>query len=163
MTFKIKVVKSLTLKTLIPDIAREFNRRRFRAEVVNITRQEIMSGQSPVLKKRFRQYSLAYANSVKSGKRKPVTMTDKGKMLKKLGTESSRSKFNYRLVFRRSIIAFYHNSVGAGPKGKGNKRGKVIRRLLPSRPGERFNPRITKLIQKIANFSVKAATKKQNK
>ena len=156
MTLKVKIQKSLTLKTLFPDIAKGFTSQKSRRAIVNEVRNHIKSGKSPVLGKKFKKYNITYAKQQKGGRRSPVDMTLSGDMLQSLGTQSTANKNNYRLLFRQATPADYHNRQGAG-------KSKVIRRLLPTKNGERFAVGISRLIQKAALASIDQATKKQNR
>ena len=154
MTIKTKTTKSLTLKTLIPDIERAFTSdiltREVRLEVI----RTIQSGKSPVEgARKFKDYSELYSKRKKGGRLSPVDMTDTGKMMRSLLVEKTSK--SYRLVFD-SDVADYHNRLGAG-------RGRDIRRLLPTKRGERFINQITKRILKNANKAANIATKKQNR
>jgi len=103
----------------------------------------ILGGQSPVKGKRFKQYSIDYANRVKGGSRKPVDLLATSKMLDSLKVMRLVEKFGISIKFR-SKIATFHDSLGAG-------RSKIIRRLLPkSSKGETFKPNILRVIKDIA-------------
>jgi len=152
MTLKAKMTKSLTLKTLIPDIKKSFlsqgNRKIIRDEI----KEKIQSGVSPVAGfNRFKKYSKGYAKF--KGKFQPVDMKVNGDMLDSMQVRTTKSSF---LIAFRSIIADYHNRLGAG-------RGKVIRRLLPTKNGERFKKDIQNRILRMLEGASRKSIKKQNR
>jgi hypothetical protein len=151
---KTKITKSLTLKTLIPDLNKAFlSDEPGQRKLMNAIKDTITSGKSPVAGYKFVQYSSSYADRFKGGARKPVNMTLTGEMLKSMKVVKTRSSF---AVVIDSEIADYHNRLGAGKK-------KVIRRLLPTNRGERFKVFLQKIINKMANSAASKATKKQNR
>jgi hypothetical protein len=154
MSWKTKVTKSLTLKTLIPDIKKEF----FNSIGADLLEEEVRdtlkSGKTTVKGGgAWKQYNAEYADKEKGGRRKPVDMTGTGKMLDSLEVRPTKSSYVIRF---KSIIADYHNRLGAG-------KSKVIRRLLPSNRGERFIPSIEKIISKLADVTGFKVAKKQNR
>jgi hypothetical protein len=149
---KINIKKSLALGTLIPDIAKEFTKDSSRAALKLVIREFINSGKSPVKGKSFKKYSKDYAKL--KGKDAPVDMTVTGNMLNSLVVSQGSNGRSLRIYFR-SVIAKYHDVMGAGVN-------KIIRRLLPTNAGERFKAAITKLIKALVNNSVDKAVKKQN-
>lgn len=149
---KINIKKSLTLGTLIPDIAKEFTKDSSRAAIKLVIKEFINSGRSPVEGKSFKKYSKKYARL--KGKDAPVDMTVTGQMLNSLVISKGKEGRSLRIYFR-SVIAKYHDVMGAGVS-------RVIRRLLPTNAGERFKATITKLIKALVNNSVDKAVKKQN-
>lgn len=120
---------------------------RIKAELPDILRDSILKdiggGRSPVKgKKKFVKYSDGYLKQIKKGKgvfgvksKRPVNMTLTGEMI---------SSFFVKLKTKSFFIGFddpkadYHNRLGVGT-GK----SKVIRRLLPTIRGEKFNRSIT--------------------
>jgi hypothetical protein len=156
MAFKVKITKSLTLKTLIPDMQKEFtDNKDIIARAVSVY---IEKGRSPVAGKAWRgrasRYNKQYSDKYKGGRARPIDMTLSGDMLKELDAEVTSRKGNFRLTFGNNPTAAYHNDLGAG-------KSKIVRRLLPSKPGESFAIGLNKLILKIANNSANYATKKQ--
>jgi hypothetical protein len=149
---QIKIKKSLTLGTLIPDIAKEFTKPAARAALKLVIRELINSGKSPVAGKKFKKYSNGYAK--KKGKKEPVDMTITGEMLNSL-VISEGDKGNSLRIYFRSVIAKYHDVMGAGTS-------RVIRRLIPWQKGERFTSIIMTLVKRLLNNSVDKAVKKQN-
>jgi hypothetical protein len=102
---------------------------------------DIAGGRSPVEGKgRFQKYSKRYIDQIDKdplfqalGKRKrPVNMKLSGQMLSSLSVDVVGNKL--RISFSDEV-ADYHNRQGAG-------KSKVIRRLLPTNEGERFNRNI---------------------
>jgi hypothetical protein len=151
VTLKVKVTKSLTFKTLIPDIEKNFTGGGVRDVVVDEIRDHISEGKSPVAGKKFKHYSSGYAKI--KGRKRPVDMTVSGDMLKSLSSKKTKTSF---FVFFKSKIAEYHDSLGAG-------RSKIIRRLLPTKRGERFTKVIQNRIIKALNDAVKKAVSKSNR
>jgi len=110
----------------------------------------ILSGQSPVKGKRFKQYNKEYADRFKNGERSPVNMLRTGKMLESLQIKQIRGK-NGLLIAFRNRLSVIHDKLGAG-------KSKVIRRLIP-RTGEEFKSSITKLIKKLFVNNVRKSTR----
>ena len=142
-----KVTTSLTLKTLIPDIKKSFlttkTKRAIRDEVI----EHINSGKSPVAGFKFKNYSKDYAKL--KGKKSPVDMLVTGKMLRSLQLRKTRSSFILAITNK---VAKFHNETG-----------RVIRRLLPSKPGERFATNIQNKIINAVEFAVNKSIRKQNR
>jgi hypothetical protein len=97
---------------------------------------------------RFKEYSDGYIKAIKDKrypgkKRSPVNLTQSGDMLNSLKFQKSDGILKFT-----SPLAQYHND------GEGNL---PERRLLPNRDGERFNPRVRKILRD----SLAAAVKKQ--
>lgn len=106
----------------------------------------IMSGQSPVKGKRFKNYSLPYAQRFKGGKLKPVDMFRTGEMLASLII--TRIRRGISIAFA-SETAVFHDKLGAG-------KSKVIRRLLPVvSKGETFKQNIMRKIVNAARRGFK--------
>lgn len=76
----------------------------------------------------------------------PVNMSVRGEMLKTL---SSKATNDYTDIFFKSPIAKFHNDLGAG-------KSKVIRPLLPTKPGQRFsdliNRKLNDLLRSLLGF-----------
>ena len=143
----VKVTTSLSLRTLLPDIKRSFLSANNGNAIEGAIISEISQGRSPVFGKQFKQYSTEYAK-IKGG-RKPVDMNLSGDMLKSLEVKPKGNSFIVRF---KSKIAKFHNETG-----------RVIRRLLPSKNGERFKKSIEKEIFKALELASKKATDKQNR
>jgi len=148
---KFKVKRSLTLKTLLPDLNKNFEDKGNQKKLKNVIVNYIASGKSPVEGQKFKKYSDGYAKL--KGKSAPVDMTVTAKMLSSLRIKTSK-KGSMSLFFN-SKIAKFHDILGAG-------KGKVIRRLLPRKNGERFADKINKVIRSIVTDAVDKAVKKQN-
>jgi len=110
-----------------------------------IVKDSILKGKSPVRGKRFVKYSDSYKDQIKRylkafGKRvSPVNMKLSGQMLSTFTVKVLKTgKF---IVEFKDKLADIHNSKGAG-------KSKVIRRLLPTNDGEKFNLKITAQINK---------------
>ena len=144
---KLKFRKSLTLNTLIPDVRANFLSANTRKDIKNAVLNEIGSGKSPVEGQKFKKYSPSYAKL--KGRKSPVDMFVTGKMLESFQVRKSKSSFF--LAFTNKV-ADYHNRLG-----------RVIRRLLPTFPSERFNARIQKTITKALELAVSKSVKKQNR
>lgn len=143
-----KVTSSLTLKTLIPDIKKSFlsnatTKRAIREEVI----AHINEGNSPVRGEKFLPYSDKYAEL--KGKKSPVDMLVTGKMLRSL--QIRRTKSSFLLSFRNKVAKFH------------NETGRVIRRLLPTKRGERFSNTIEELILNAVEKARDIAVKNQNR
>jgi len=111
-----------------------------RDELIKAIKSEISRGKSPVVNERWKPYSEDYANRYKGGSKTPVNMKQTGDMLDSLEMRKIRNKID---IFFGSFIAVFHDQLGAG-------KNKVIRRLLPDpSKGERFNTRLTRIINKI--------------
>lgn len=113
----------------------------------------IAKGISPVIRQgRFKAYSTSYRNAIKAGrfrefgkKIRPVNLKLSGEMLKSIFTEVTARGVS---IGFDNELAEIHNNKGAGKK-------KVIRRMLPTEPGETFNRNITlrfrEVLLRIAN------------
>lgn len=119
----------------------------------------ILRGQSPIAGEgRFVGYSPSYLTKIKFAnsrkmssditilrmrmngkKQRPINLKLTGDML---GSIYTRTVANGLEVGFKSKIAEYHNDLGAG-------RSKVIRRMLPNKPGEEFSKVIMKNIRDI--------------
>jgi len=111
-------------------------------QIVDEINSTILSGQSPVKGKRFKQYSEQYADREKDGSRTPVNMYVTGDMLNSLSVKGVNRGKSVSISFA-SPIAVFHDKLGAG-------RSKVIRRLLPDpTKGETFKSNINLLIRRI--------------
>ena len=146
----LKVTKSITIKTLLPTLKKEFLSRGNQQELKNLVKRTIESGKSPVLGKTFKKYSKGYAKI--KGRTKPVDMKRTGKMLNSLQVSSTKSSIVLR--FKNKKPADYHNRLGAG-------RGKVVRRLLPSNRGERFKKFIENAIVRYLRRAAREAARRQ--
>lgn len=151
MGLKFKVTKSLTLKTLLPDIQKDFSKSKNRKAMVEGIKDHIEQGKSPVKGKRFKSYSDSYSRI--KGRRRPVDMKDTGKMLNSLTSRKTLS--SYKIVFK-SKIADYHNRLGASI-------ARVIRRLLPTERGERFAKNLEDKLTRTARIAAAKAVSKQNR
>lgn len=100
----------------------------------------IKKGISPVDGfRRFQKYSDSYKKSFKyiQGKKKsPVNMTRTGEMLESFYLMEEKSKLFLRIRGNRNNkLVDIHNRQGASKK-------KIVRRLLPTNEGEKFNNRL---------------------
>lgn len=112
----------------------------------------ILSGQSPVKGKRFKEYNEQYAKREKSGRRKPVNLYQTGKMLESLEVTQPRNRVGLLIRFK-DALSDIHDRQGAG-------KSKVIRRMLPRfNEGESFKENIQKKINEILNIVVKNSTR----
>lgn len=145
------VVKSnFTLKTLIPDIKKNFAKDS-RDDIADDIVSTIKSGKSPVKGfGKYEKYSQKYAEKKKGGKRLPVTLTDTGRMLKSIKTFIT-SKGNVSIFFS-SPTAKFHDVPGLA---------RVLRKMLPE--GGEFISSIQNKIVKGYNSAVAKAVKKQNR
>lgn len=190
MTVKFKIkfkdVEKTLRKKLIPGVRKEYAKTA-RRPLVSAIRKDILRGVSPVRGERFPKYSKSYKEQIrgkayyftnKNGKVvrvvnpkltalevalkgiSPVNLKVTGQMLKSL-TSKLRGSF-FGLVGPKLIIMFkdevaqYHNELGAGPP-------KVLRRLLPTDEGEKFNLRITRLNNRLLDTAVRRVVAKINK
>lgn len=88
----------------------------------------------------------------------PVNLKLSGKLHKSLNVAATSFPISGRpfLILRiqfKHFLAYIHNNLGAGKKG-------VVRRMLPTEAGERFNNKTTRLIKNILNASVSFVVKK---
>jgi hypothetical protein len=145
----VKITKNFKgLLNLPKDISKNFSRRikaSMEAEIVG----QIISGKSPVRSHKFKEYSDKYA--IKKGAKRPVNFLESGKMLEttKISQEKGTGKISIEIT---SEIAKHHNS------GKGNN---PLRKLLPTKKGEKFNIHLTRFLNKMLLLAVKKVTKKQ--
>lgn len=117
--------------------------------IVKEIKDQIQRGISPVAGiGRFQKYSTSYRDAIKSGKGdaskksgkvSPVNMTLSGEMLDSLNAKRSGTKL--KIGFKDKKAAF-HNDQGAG-------KSKVIRRLLPTDDGEKFNAKLLQNIREV--------------
>lgn len=107
----------------------------------------IQSGMSPVEGVgRYKGYSESYSEAIREGryrqygkKLRPINLTLSGTMLRSI--KARQGKDNLTIYFS-SPIAKYHDEEGAG-------KAKVIRRMLPSKPNEKFSRTIwTNIIER---------------
>lgn len=152
MSFSVKVNGTdqlrKSLSKMTDDARKEFNKSLAPKIKRQITRT-IKSGKSPVAGfGTYEKYSEGYAKAKKGGKRKPVTLTESGKMLRSLTFRSTKEGFT--LLFT-SAIAKFHDLPGLA---------RVLRKMLPSLPGQRFIPIINKLILKESNDAIRKSIRK---
>lgn len=152
----IKVTTKLFLKDMPERISKRFTNE-LKGEIKELITDSIQQGLSPVGKGggsgkgkgRYKQYSVNYAKW-KGVPREAVDMTLTGQMLKSLRVKQNKIG-QVIIFFSRSKPALYHDRLGAG-------RGKVLRRLLPSRKGETFTQSINKTIFNILLKAVRRET-----
>ncbi len=139
--------RTRSLKTLLPRIERNFSRK-VQREMGDAIVAEILAGKSPVRGKKFAPYSKPYAKRKRgsSSATRPVDMLDTGKMLESITIK--RLKKGRISIFFDSVIAVYHDILGAG-------KSKVKRRLLPSQKGDQWNTKLTRLLNKLIEGSVR--------
>lgn len=148
----VTVTKKVNIKKRLAKIKSAFN-----AEVVgsikDVVKDEIRAGKSPVQgMPKFEKYTKEYATR-KGVSQNQVDMTMSGKMLRSLKVRVVGGLLrtsSVRLWFS-SGIAKYHNTPGLA---------RVLRRLLPSLPGETFKPKITKVIMNALRKAVRQNTKR---
>jgi hypothetical protein len=134
-----------SLKQLLPNVIKG-SQRRLGEPLLESVKKEISIGKSPVDgETRFRGYSDGYITSIKRGlgsrygkRPRPVNLNLTGKML---ASGTTKPVENGIEVSFKDKKAEYHNDMGAG-------KSKVIRRLLPTRPGETFSRTIWKKVNK---------------
>ena len=116
-------------------------------ELKNTIVKTIQSGMSPVEGfGRYQGYSKSYSEAIREGryrqygkKLRPINLTLSGTMLRSI--KSRQGKDNLTIYFS-SPIAKYHDEMGAG-------KSKIIRRMLPSQPNEKFSKTIwTNIIER---------------
>jgi|GEM_PF-3705359 hypothetical protein len=144
----LKVKKKLFLKEMPKDIKKNFSvdlKKTIADEIVKV----ILGGKSPVRSAgTFEQYSDSY--SKQKGRKKPVDLLKSGKMLESIRVK--QNKIGQLLIEFLDKKAPYHNyGQGRVPE----------RKMLPSKKGERFNVKLTKVINSILRLAVKKAVKKQ--
>ena len=126
---------------------------KFAGELIN----SISKGVNPVNDRtvKYQQYSEGYKKQIKKkkidGKSKisPVTLHQTGALHKSLVMIDTEKGVR---VYFTDEKAIFHNELGAG-------RSKVIRRLLPTGEGERFNSSLFNRIIKYLKDSLSKATK----
>lgn len=126
---------------------------------------DLSSGVSPVRGKRFEKYSKAYKDQIKKGRYSsdgksvsPVNLKLSGDMIKTLFVKVKSGFLNKKLTMEvgfSSFLAKVHNNLGASKK-------KVIRRIVP-KTGEKFNTKITNIIQKELKDAISTVAKKINR
>jgi len=121
------------------------------ARIANVAVKEIkktiVSGNSPVKGKgRYQRYSPSYLDAIDAGygavgrygkKPLPVNLVLSGKMINSLAFSISGGRILIEFTDKK---AEYHDLLGAG-------KSKVLRRMLPTRNGEKLSARITKEIK----------------
>ena len=142
------IKKKLTLKEMPKDIKKRFSRE-LKQDIADEIVKDILEGKSPVRSHTYQQYSDSY--SKKKGRKKPVDMLGEGDMLESIYVK--QNKIGQLLIYFRDKKAAYHQ------KGKGNL---PVRKLLPSKRGEKFNVRLLNVIKNILQKAVKKAVKNQN-
>jgi len=147
----VRITIKSTLNKFLPNINKKFLTKA-KSNIADQIIKTITSGTSPVTGKRFKGYSREYAKI--KGRVQPVDMTRTGEMLESLrvstaGPSSVDIKFS-------DIIAFYHNTSGAGVN-------RIIRRLLPDRSGEEFTKSIQNRINKSIETIVSQEVARQNR
>lgn len=188
---RVKVDKNLSnIKRLTKVVQRDYARRLLRPLKQAILK-DILRGISPVRGERFPKYSKSYKEQIRGkvqfftvtsggvkkviaikaprgvtlptlphvlGKRlSPVNLKLSGQMLTSLRVRTIGSTTSRRVeISFDDEVAVFHNKLGAG-------KSKVIRRLLPTESGERFNRRISKLTITLLSISINATLKKFNR
>jgi len=151
-----KIKKSLNRPTFFPRAIKRF-KEKTKVKLKQAIIDKIQGGESPVSKetggtkgkgdwKKSNQYTKEYARQ-KGVSRSAVDMTVTGKMLRSLKFRLTK---NGLVIWFSSSIAKYHNSMGAG-------KSRVIRRLLPTKKGERFTPDLMRLLRKILKSEINSA------
>ena len=142
------------IKKLIPDARSNFAIELKKA-ILKIIKDKIQSGVSPVKgQNRYPKYSDAYAK--KKGRKAPVDLTDKGDMLDDMKVVQKK-KGDITIEFvsaKERKKAFAHNN------GKGNQ---PMRKMLPTKRGEKFKKGITDKITSAAKRAIRLAVKKFTK
>lgn len=134
---KVKV-KIGGIKKFIPNLNNAIRTESFK-ELVELIKSTIQKGLSPVAQiGRFIRYSESYRESIergwkatreKNGQKSPVNMTLSGDMIRSLSDKPGQKGRSLGFTDKKAV---YHDETGAG-------KSKVIRRLLPTRPGETFS------------------------
>jgi len=172
MAFKVSITKE-TRKLLdtasangyVPTVRKEFCKRG-PVKMKQAIFQDIIRGISPVKGGgKWKQYSKSYKKAIRrqasnqilaaspTKRISPVNLRLTGQML---STSFSKCVGGFLRRWRLEIgfkdfLANVHNNLGAG-------KSKVIRRLLPDRPGEKFNKKITNtLLQEMQKSADKVA------
>lgn len=142
-------------------IKEEFKEANF-DDLIDAIIKQISKGISPVRGiGGFQKYSIAYKEQIrdpftiphrlKKDKISPVNLKLTGRMHDSLSHEPSKD--GVRLEFRDKK-AFWHNNTGAG-------KSRVIRRILPTESGERFNDLLTQRLTGIFRRVVKKVTSRK--
>lgn len=150
MAFKIKITGNLEkkIKRLQGALISEFQK-----EVGDEMRSQIIDyigtkNRSPVYGfGKYQKYTAAYAKKKGVGRGK-VDMKVSGKMLNSLKTRATRTGFT---LWFSSGLAKYHDLPGLA---------RVLRRLLPSLPGEKFVPTLDKVLTKASRNATNRALRK---
>lgn len=142
---------------LFTNINKQFAKN-IKREIIPLIVETIQRGISPVKGETYVQYSPEYRDRIKKGKyrefgkrTRPVNLTLSGKMLRAFKVRPLRR--GGVTIFNTNELAKYHNDLGAG-------RGKVIRKMLPTNPGQRFKPLIQKAIDEELDRAVKKSQRK---
>lgn len=155
----IKIKTNLkTLRKLTDDVRKKFKEELTTGEIgkelINTVRNLIEKGISPVEGDgRYKRYSDSYRTNIKKGyikekaKVSPVTLKKTGKMLDSM-----------RFIIKRGSTYLEFQDEKAPYHQKGNKK-LPQRKLLPTKRGEKFSPRI---LRKIVQ-ALKKATRKTKK
>jgi hypothetical protein len=142
------------LKKLLPD-ARSSFAIEMKKTILKIIKEKIQSGVSPVKgQNKYPNYSDAYAK--KKGRKAPVDLTDKGDMLDDLKAVQKKNGdivLEFKTAKERKK-AYAHNN------GKGNQ---PMRKMLPSKRGEKFKQHIMDKITRAAKLAIRLATQKFTK
>jgi hypothetical protein len=143
MGIKVKISLS-SLKGYPKNVKKNFSLD-LKREMADVIAERILSGKSPVAGKKFEKYSEGYAK--KKGRSAPVDLLVTGKMLNSLEVRQNRAG-SVRIFFRSAIAVFH------------DKKGRVIRRLLP-RTGEDFAAPIRRKIISILKKAVRKTGRKR--
>lgn len=167
MTIKTKkstdFVRGIERKGLLKDI-RKNSINKMKREIKPLILNEILRGVSPVSKGgrspqntggrvRYKAYSDSYKKQIEKmgGKSiRPVNLKVSGNLLASLKARVTKKGLT---IWFSDFKAKYHDRIGAGASG-------VIRRMLPSQKGERFNKNISKKIFDIINNAVKRSARR---
>ena len=140
-----KVKVNIDLKSIRKEIVKE-SKKSFKPLLKRLIIDEsIAKGISPVKgKRRYKAYSRSYRDQIRAGRYRRFRKSVRPVNLK-LSGELHKSFFvsfkNNRIVIGfKNKLADIHNRLGAG-------KSKVVRRMLPTRPKEEFNRRISKGIR----------------
>lgn len=151
MGFKIKK-NFKDLENLIPKVRKEFLRQSKRDLKKLVIDESISKGISPVEGQgKFEKYSKSYKEAIKAGRYSqysktisPVNMKLSGDMLESFFVEDNGNSL--KIGFDHEL-AEIHNDKGAG-------QSKVIRRLLPTKQGEKFKRSILRGILDLLDSAV---------
>lgn len=147
MTIKVSTKTDFKdLNNMIPNIKKRFGKD-LKGQITEIIKAKILSGFSPVAGfNKFKAYSPAYAKR-KGVSRTSVNMKDTGSMLASL---RAKQMSNGDLeVFFGSSIAKFHDTPGLA---------RVLRKLLPSQPGQQFKKDILNRINKVLQGAISKET-----